>query len=116
MRLRLAAVVAGMLMGAVPAVAQFQGPTVQSGPTMTVQEALQARVGSYVTLTGSIVTNLRGNYFEFRDASGSLRVEIEPAVWRGRPVTPTDRVRIFGEIENGPAGRYMWVKTLDVVR
>jgi len=44
-----------------------------------------------------------------------MRVEIEPNVWRNREVTPTTKVRILGEVDNSFTGRYLWVKTLDIV-
>ncbi|KEY57624.1 YgiW/YdeI family stress tolerance OB fold protein [Serratia sp. DD3] len=106
-----------MLSGALFAVnasANFTGPSV-TGQTSTVQQAMSARVGSYITLTGYIVAHQRENYFTFRDDSGTLRVEIESSVWRGRDVSPQTRVRLMGEVDTGAAGRYLWVKSLDVV-
>ena len=51
----------------------------------------------------------------FKDATGEMRVEIEPEAWQGRKVGPDAKVRLHGEVGTGVAGRYMWVKTLDVV-
>jgi uncharacterized protein (TIGR00156 family) len=99
----------------VPAQAQFSGPSVQ-GRTSTVADIADARLGSYVVLTGNVVSHLRGNYFTFRDSSGEIRVEIEGNVWQGRPVAPETNVRIMGELDSGPAGRYIWVKSLETVQ
>lgn len=96
------------------ALANFTGPSV-TGQISTVQQAMNARVGSYITLTGHIVSHQRGDYFTFRDDSGTLRVEIENSVWRNRDIGPDTRVRLLGEIDTGLAGRYLWVKSLDVV-
>ncbi|AHG18711.1 hypothetical protein Z042_03125 [Chania multitudinisentens RB-25] len=96
------------------AAANFTGPSA-TGQASTVQQAMNTRVGSYITLTGHIVAHQRGDYFTFRDDSGTLRVEIEDSVWRGRNVGPETRVRLLGEVDNGPAGRYLWVKSLDVI-
>lgn len=104
-----------LVMMATPSSAQFSGPSAQ-GRASTVAEAQNVRLGSYVTLTGNIVSHLRGDYFTFRDNTGEMRVEIERNVWRGRDVSPTTRVRLLGEVDRGPAGRYLWVKTLDIVR
>lgn len=96
------------------AAAQFIGPSV-TGRDSTVKEIRQARLGSYVTVTGHIVAHQRGDYFTFRDATGEIRVEIEGPVWQNRKITPETRVRLFGEVDPGLAGRYIWVKSLHVV-
>lgn len=99
---------------AAPVSAQFSGPS-ERGQPATVAEAQNARLGRYVTLTGNIVSHLRGDYYMFRDATGEIRVEIGSNVWAGREVTPETTVRIVGEVDRGVAGRYLWVKSLDVV-
>jgi uncharacterized protein (TIGR00156 family) len=95
------------------AMAQFTGPSTAGRPS-TVAETRDARIGSYVTLTGHVINHLRGDYFTFQDATGEIRAEIHPSVWNGRKVGPTDKVQILGEIESGSGGRYIWVKTLTV--
>lgn len=109
--------VAALLLGvlAAPASAQFRGPSVQGRP-MTVAEAQRVPPGRYVSVTGNIVLHQRGDYFTFRDESGDMRVEIERDVWRGREVTPETTVRLLGEVDQGPGGRYLWVKSLDIVQ
>jgi len=99
---------------AAAAMAQFTGPSVAGRPS-TVAETRDARLGSYVTLTGNIVNHQRGDYFTFRDDTGEIRVEIESRLWQGRQVAPQDRVRLMGEVDRGFGGRYVWVKTLDVL-
>ena len=109
--------VVSMLIAAVaagPAAAQFMGPEV-TGTTATVADATNARLGSYLTITGNILSHLRGDFFQFRDETGEMRVEIERLVFRNQPVTPETMVRLHGEIDRDTRGRYMWVKTLDVV-
>lgn len=95
-------------------VAQFSGPSTAGRPT-TAAEVRDVRLGSYVTLTGNIVNHLRGDYYTFRDETGEIRVEIAPSLWGGRQVGPSDKVRLLGEVDRGIAGRYVWVKTLDVL-
>lgn len=94
--------------------AQFTGPSATGRPG-TVADANRARIGTYVTLTGNIVNHQRSDYFTFRDNTGEIRVEIASNVWGGRQVGPTDQVRIMGEVDTSPRGRYVWVKTLDVL-
>lgn len=111
--LRLAALVGACLLAS-NAIAQFSGPSA-TGRTLTVQQAREARVGSYVTVTGNIVNHLRADYYTFRDASGEIRVEIASGVFQGRKIEPATKVRLLAEVDTSPAGRYLWVKTLEVV-
>ncbi len=94
--------------------AQFVGPEVP-GRVATVDQIRDLRLGSYATVTGNIVAHQRGDYFLFRDGTGEIRVEIEPSLWAGRKVGATTRVRLLAEVDVGSAGRYLWVKSLDVV-
>jgi len=96
------------------AIAQFTGPSATGQPS-TVAEVQKANWGSYVILTGNIVEHQRQDYFTFRDQTGDIRVEIEVGTWQGRPVNPQTRVRLLGEVDRGVTGRYVWVKSLDVI-
>jgi uncharacterized protein (TIGR00156 family) len=80
-----------------------------------VAEARDARLGSYITVTGNIVSHQRENYFTFRDATGDMRVEVEDDIWQNRKIGPEVKVRLLGEVGRGVFGRYLWVKSLDVV-
>jgi uncharacterized protein (TIGR00156 family) len=97
-----------------PATAQFTGPSV-TGNAVTVAELRTSLPGRYVSVSGHIVAHQRGDFYTFRDASGEIRVEIEPAVWRGRPVGPDTRVRLLAEVDMGLTGRYLWVKSLELI-
>ncbi|MDM0076322.1 NirD/YgiW/YdeI family stress tolerance protein [Variovorax sp. J2P1-59] len=108
-----ATVLAGAL--SLPVHAQFEGPSAAARATTVAQATSSARVGSNVTLTGNIVESLREDYFTFKDATGSIRVEISPKDFRGQRVTPTTTVRITGEVERGFAGRYIDVDLLEVL-
>ena len=94
--------------------AQFSGPSA-TGRASTVVDARDVRLGSYVTLTGHIVDHQRSDYFTFRDDTGEIRVEVAPGVFGGRKVGPDTKVRLLGEVDRGPAGRYVWVKSLEVL-
>ena len=111
-RFLVAASVAWLL--ATPASAQFTGPSV-TGSAVSVAELRTALPGRYVTVSGQIVAHQREDFYTFRDASGEIRVEIEPSVWRGRPVGPDTRVRLLAEVDMGLTGRYLWVKTLELI-
>ena len=104
----------GVLLATSGAHAQFTGPSV-AGHISTVEDVQDARLGRYVTLTGNIVAHQRGDFYTFRDTTGEIRVEIERPVWSGRSIGPETRVRLLGEVDTGLAGRYIWVKSLDVL-
>jgi uncharacterized protein (TIGR00156 family) len=98
------------------AVAQFTGPTA-TGRTSTVEEARNARVDTYVTVTGNIVSHLRENYYTFRDSTGDIRVEIESRVWRNREIGPDTTVQLLAEVDRNAAGTvYLWVESLEIVK
>jgi uncharacterized protein (TIGR00156 family) len=86
-----------------------------AGRTSTNGEVADARLGTYVTLTGNVVAHQREDYFTFREATGEIRVEIGSQLFAGRKVSPETRVELLGEIDRGPAGRYVWVKSLKVL-
>lgn len=72
-----------------------------SGPISTVQQALQARDDTPVTLTGHIVSRAGNDddEFIFRDGTGDIRIEVEDNAWNGQNVSPTDKVTIQGEVD-----------------
>ncbi len=108
------ALAVGALLLSSGAMAQFTGPS-PAAPTSTVAQAVKARVNTYVTLSGNVTSHLRGDYYMFRDASGEIRVEIEPEIWRGQKVSPETKVRIRAEVDRSAAGIYLWVASLETV-
>lgn len=104
-----------VLIAACPAAAQFVGPAV-TGDEMTIERARSAGVDSYVTVTGSIASHLREEYYIFHDDTGEIRVEIEDELWAGRQVSPDDTVRLRAEVDRRSNGeRYLWVQSLEIV-
>lgn len=98
----------------VTANAQFTGPSV-TGNAITVTQIGAARLGSYVTVTGRIVAHQREDYFTFKDGTGEIRVEINSAVWQNRQIGPETKVRLLAEVDRNATGRYLWVKSLEIV-
>jgi len=76
-----------------------QGQSVTITQPITVNEAKNLSHGSWVVLTGTIVSSLGKEYYTFRDTSGEITVEIERKIWRGLSVGISDRVEIHGELE-----------------
>lgn len=113
-RLLTASMLAALMIGLLPAHAQFTGPDAR-GQEMTVGAAQEVRPGTYATLTGNIVSHLREDHYVFQDETGEIRIEVSESIWGGREVGPEDRVRLLGEVDRGLTGRYVWVKSLDLV-
>ena len=65
--------------------AQFTGPSA-TGRASTVEQARNAVIDTYVTVTGNIFAHLREEYDTFRGATGEIRVEVERPVWRNRAI------------------------------
>lgn len=86
----------------------FYGP----GPALvTVQQAMGMRDDTPVTLRGHIVQSLGDEDYLFKDATGTIRVEIDHELWAGIQISPNDLVEIQGEVEKE------WNKTeVDVAR
>jgi uncharacterized protein (TIGR00156 family) len=99
---------------ATPALAQFTGPSEQ-GEQSSVQDALQARIGTYMTVEGYITAHLREDYYRFTDGLSEIRAEIPQSVFAGRPIGPRDRVRLRVEVDRGLLGRYLWVEALEIL-
>ena len=98
------ALAAGIALSPVVAQAAFQGPaaTPDSTNNMTVSDVLSLKFDrEYVCVTGNIVNKVMTDHEEytFRDATGSMVVEIEDKVFAGQEVTPETRVRICGEVD-----------------
>ncbi len=76
--------------------AAFQGP----GPApVTVAEVLEMKDDSAVVLNGQIEKSLGGEKYLFKDASGTVTIEIDDEDWRGLDVKPTDVITIKGEVD-----------------
>ena len=74
----------------------FQGPGLQPS---SISEALKLNDDTPVVLVGQIEKSLGGEKYLFKDATGSVTVEIDNEDWRGVNVTPKDTIVIQGEID-----------------
>ncbi|MFT4654311.1 MAG: hypothetical protein ACI82S_001966 [Patiriisocius sp.] len=94
--------------------AQYTGPS-KAGNKLAVSQIADARLGSYIVVTGNITSHLTEEYYSFQDETGQIRVEIENSVWQSREVASETKVRLLAEIDTGLSGRYLWVKSLELV-
>lgn len=92
-----AATAAALMMAVAPAQAQFVG-----GPstTITVKQLVDTgRDDQLVTLEGYLVEQVKHEKYTFRDATGTVLVEIDDEVFMGQRVDPKTKVRLEGEFE-----------------
>ena len=106
-----ALLVAAMFFAGAPLFAQFTGASAnapqtqgftgpgQYGSVTTVAAALKMWDDSYVTLVGNIVQQIGNEKYLFRDATGTMIVEIDNDIWMGLTVSPEDKIQITGEID-----------------
>lgn len=99
---------------ALPVYAQFTGPSAAPKPN-TVAQAKDALPGTHVTLTGSLVSHVRGEFYTFRDASGEMRVEVDHKLWQNRPVNPQTKLQLIGEVDFDTSGRFVEVDSLSIL-
>lgn len=74
----------------------FKGPGLS---TISVADALKLSDDTAVVLEGQIEKSLGKEQYVFKDASGSVTIEIDDDDWRGLNVTPKDTIVIKGEVE-----------------
>lgn len=74
----------------------FNGP---SAGAMTVEKAKTMSDDTWVTLRGSIEQRIGGDHYTFRDASGTMNVDIDHKRWNGQTITPKDTVELQGKID-----------------
>lgn len=75
----------------------FTGPSTSN--VITVEAAKKLSDDTDVVLVGSITNHISGEKYMFKDATGSIVVEIDKDDWNGQNVSPEDKVQIIGEID-----------------
>ena len=74
----------------------FQGPGL---PVITVAEALNVSDDTPVKLIGKIEKKLGDEKYLFKDATGTVTIEIDDDDWRGVTATPDSELIIEGEVD-----------------
>ncbi|WP_039056956.1 YgiW/YdeI family stress tolerance OB fold protein [Enterobacter sp. Bisph1] len=74
----------------------FTGPT---GSLTTVQSAKSLRDDTWVTLRGNIIERISDDTYLFKDATGTINIDINSKRWNGVTVGPQDSVEIVGEVD-----------------
>ena len=80
----------------------------------TVSKAADANTwkdDQYIILQGNIIKQVGKDDFIFKDTSGEIQVEIDRKAWRGQDISPSDEVKLYGEVDKS------WNKTeVDIER
>lgn len=76
----------------------FQGPN--SVQLVTVSQLKNLPDDSHAVVEGNIVRQIRGDHYEFRDATGSITVEIDSKYWGGNTITPNNVVRLLIDVDH----------------
>ncbi|VEA67082.1 Uncharacterized conserved protein [Serratia plymuthica] len=76
----------------------FSGP---SAALTTADKVKSMSDDTWVTLQGNIEQRVGDDTYTFRDASGTLTVEIDKKRWNGQTITPKDKVQLEGKVDKG---------------
>ena len=80
----------------------------QSSPSRTTQRTTQVGTvaqlktlpdDAHLILKGNIVRNVQGDKYEFKDATGSVELEIDRKYWNGQNVKPENTVKLIVEVD-----------------
>ncbi|MBE6457607.1 MAG: NirD/YgiW/YdeI family stress tolerance protein [Alphaproteobacteria bacterium] len=87
---------------AAPVATNSKGGFVSGAETIvTVKQVNEMRDDVPVIIKGHIVQRMGDEKYLFEDATGSITVEIDDDDWRGQTITPTDTVKMYGEVDRG---------------
>lgn len=68
---------------------------------VTIKQVKEMRDDVPVVVQGNIVQRMGDEKYLFEDKTGSITVEIDDEDWRGQTVTPSDTVKLYGEVDAG---------------
>lgn len=66
---------------------------------VSVAKAKTLKDETGVTLTGTIVKHIAGDDFEFKDATGSIMLDIDDDLWKPMQLKAGDKVKLMGEVD-----------------
>lgn len=87
----------------------FSGP---SATLTTVDKVKSMSDDTWVMLQGNIEQRVGDDTYTFRDATGTLTVEIDQKRWNGQTITPKDKVQLEGKVDKDWSSVEVDVKTI----
>lgn len=67
--------------------------------TTTVKQALSLKDDTKVQLKGYVVKSIGDEKYQFRDATGSITVDIDDELWHGKAISAKTPVTLMGEVD-----------------
>lgn len=71
----------------------------QPAPLTTVKTALTLKDDTKISVKGYIVKANGDEKYQFRDATGTIVVEIDDDLWQGKPIHAKTAVTLMGEVD-----------------
>jgi len=95
--------------------AGYTGPGATTQIT-TVAAALDAADDTPVVLQGQITKRLQDELYEFKDASGTIHVEIDDEDWPPQAISENATVKLTGEVDRDLMNREIDVELVELVK
>lgn len=122
----LAVLLSGFSLGAFAQQQGFVAPSDQeysqggfSGSTRGLSSVAQTKTlrdGARVILEGNIIKQVEHERYEFRDASGTIYLDIDEERWMGQTASSKTKVRIEGEVDKDRNSFEIDVKNLQILK
>ena len=68
---------------------------------VTVRQVNEMRDDVPVVVKGKIVKRVGDEKYLFEDETDSITVEIDDEDWRGQTISPSDTVKLYGDVDRG---------------
>ncbi|MEY0291103.1 YgiW/YdeI family stress tolerance OB fold protein [Providencia rettgeri] len=85
-------------------------------PVTTVEQAKKMPDDAWVTLEGNLVRQVGHELYEFKDATGTVLVDIDNKRWLGQYVTPETKVQLIGEVDKDWMEFEIDVKQINIIK
>lgn len=66
---------------------------------VTVKQAEEMKDDSWITVRGQLEKQIGDEDYQFRDQTGTMKVEIDHKRWNGQTISPKGRVELTGELD-----------------
>ncbi|MBQ7055649.1 MAG: YgiW/YdeI family stress tolerance OB fold protein [Alphaproteobacteria bacterium] len=68
---------------------------------VTVKQVNELRDDVPVIVKGKILQRIGDEKYLFEDSTGSITIEIDDDDWRGQTISPSDSVKVYGDVDRG---------------
>ncbi|MFJ7311547.1 YgiW/YdeI family stress tolerance OB fold protein [Pseudomonas sp. NPDC098747] len=92
----------------------YSGPSATK-PVTTAAAASEASDDEKVVLQGRIVKQLQNDLYEFKDATGTITVDIDDELWPMVAISEHNQVRLRGEVDREVFERQIDVDSVELI-